>query len=104
MIDDGYYAIRHRVLIGRDAGFAGCLGPAKPKGSVTVYLIHEHAKSFCHHGLCNYYTALEFDNLAKVQSFIRVDAIFFSSMLLFIVAIPKFDDSKNAINCFPRKK
>ena len=46
MIDDGYYAIRHRVLMGRDAGFAVCLGPAKPKGSVTVYLIHEYAKNY----------------------------------------------------------
>lgn len=46
MIDDGYYAIRHRVLVGRDAGFAVCLGPTKPKASVTVYLNHEFAKNY----------------------------------------------------------
>jgi hypothetical protein len=46
MIDDGYYAIRHRVLKGRDAGFEVWLGPTKPKGSVTVYLNHEYAKNY----------------------------------------------------------
>lgn len=43
MIDDDYYANRHRVLMGRDADFAVAPATTKPKASVTHYLILGHA-------------------------------------------------------------